>query len=115
MHGLFGRRNPTPETTATEVYQTMSRGEQIFVLDVREPSEYREAHVAGSTLVPLGQLAHRINELPKDLPIVAICRSGNRSGVAVSMLQRAGFTQARNMSGGIIAWARSGLPLKRGA
>jgi rhodanese-related sulfurtransferase len=97
-----------------DVQRQLAQGERLFLLDVREPAEYVEARVAGSTLIPLGQLATRVGELPRDLPIVAICRSGNRSGVALQLLQRAGFTDVRNLAGGIIAWSRNGLPLERG-
>jgi rhodanese-related sulfurtransferase len=86
----------------------------LLLLDVREPPEYADAHLAGSTLIPLGQLSLRLNELPRDRPIVAVCRSGNRSGVAARLLARAGFPPVQNLRGGIIAWARGGLPLQRG-
>ena len=79
-----------------------------------EPDEYAEGHIAGSTLIPLGQLANRISKLPQDRPIVAVCRSGNRSSVALSVLTRAGFTNVLNLRGGMLAWARGGLPVKRG-
>jgi rhodanese-related sulfurtransferase len=102
----------TLNTTPADILRRLSEGEKLLLLDVREPAEYREAHVPGSTLVPLGQLAYKLEELPRDLPIVAVCRSGNRSSVAVSLLQRAGFTQVENLQGGIIAWARSGGPTR---
>jgi rhodanese-related sulfurtransferase len=70
------------EVTPQEVQQRLAEGAPLLLLDVREPQEYAEAHIAGSTLIPLGQLSLRLNELPQDRPIVAVCRSGNRSGVA---------------------------------
>jgi rhodanese-related sulfurtransferase len=92
----------------------MRDGEQLLVLDVREPDEYRQGHVAGSTLIPLNQLSLRIDELPRERPIVAICRSGNRSGVAAGLLMRAGFQDVANVTGGIIRWQQQGLPVERG-
>jgi rhodanese-related sulfurtransferase len=108
----FGRKTAKAETTPKEVQERIQRGERLLVLDVREPSEYREGRVAGSKLIPLGQLALQLDKLPKDQPIVAVCRSGNRSGVATDLLRRAGF-DAVNMRGGMIEWARQGLPMER--
>lgn len=88
-----------------------------LVLDVREDSEYAEAHVAGSTLIPLGQLAQRLQELgaDKSKPVVLICRSGRRSAQAQTILQQAGFSAASNVEGGMIAWQKAGLPVTTGA
>lgn len=108
----FGRKAVATETIPQDVQARIQRGEQLLVLDVREPAEYQEGHVAGSTLIPLGQLASRLSDIPKDQPIVAVCRSGNRSGVATDLLRRAGFDVV-NMRGGMIAWARQGLPVER--
>jgi rhodanese-related sulfurtransferase len=63
-------------------------------------------------LIPLDQLALRLDELPKDREIVVVCRSGNRSGVATALLERAGF-DAINLEGGMIAWQKEKLPLER--
>lgn len=87
----------------------------MTVIDVRQPEEYaHDGHVAGTRLLPLPVLAHRLNELEKDAPIVCICRSGNRSQVACELLQRHGFTNVTNVSGGMMAWQRAGLPVRRG-
>ena len=85
-----------------------------MVLDVRQPDEYAESHVKGSTLIPLDQLALRFDELPKDQEIMVICRSGNRSGIATGLLQRAGF-KASNVKGSMLAWQKHTLPVERGA
>ncbi len=117
MPGLFGwlNTNGNPgNTSAIEVQRRLSEGEQLYLLDVREPDEYRDAHVPDSVLVPLGQLAYKISDLPRDRPIVALCQTGSRSSVAISMLRRAGFTNVENMHGGMVSWARSGGPMKRG-
>ena len=114
MFNFFNRTADSSELTPADVQQRQAAGERLFILDVREPAEYAEGHIAGSTLIPLGQLANRISKLPQDRPIVAVCRSGNRSGAALSVLTRAGFTNVLNLRGGMTAWARSGLPTKRG-
>lgn len=87
-----------------------------LVLDVREVSEYTEAHVSGSTLIPLGQLAQRLQELgaDKSKPVVLICRSGRRSAQALTILEQAGFSAASNVEGGMLAWQKAGLPVVAG-
>ena len=87
-----------------------------LVLDVRESGEYAEAHIAGSTLIPLGQLAQRLQELgaDKSKPVVLICRSGRRSAQALTILEQAGFSAASNVEGGMLAWQKAGLPVVTG-
>lgn len=114
MFNFFGRKDNGVDVTAEEVNRRRAAGEKLYVLDVREPAEYADARVAGSVLIPLGQLAQRVGELPKDRTIVAICASGGRSSAAVGLLKRAGFADVLNLRGGIGAWARSGLPIERG-
>lgn len=101
-----------PETTPEAVQQRVAAGEPLLILDVRSSDEYWQGHVPGSTLLPLDQLAARLDEVSKDRPIVAVCRSGNRSGVATAMLRRAGF-DAVNMKGGMLAWEKANLPVER--
>ena len=109
----FKKTETEAETTPEDVQSRLAKGEQLLVLDVRHPDEYAEGHVTGSTLIPLDQLALRLDELPKDQEIMAICRSGNRSGVATGLLQRAGF-KAINVKGGMLAWQKLKLPVERG-
>jgi len=85
-----------------------------FILDVREPSEWNEAHIAGATLIPLGELASRVSELPKDKEIVVVCRSGNRSAQARDLLLNDGFTQVTSMAGGLNQWKAAGNPTVSG-
>jgi rhodanese-related sulfurtransferase len=84
-----------------------------LVLDVREPFEFAEGHVAGSVLVPLGTIAARVGDFPKDAPVYVFCRSGNRSLQAAQTLVDAGYTDVRNVEGGIIAWNNARLPVAR--
>lgn len=81
-----------------------------FLLDVREDDEWQAGHVAEAVHIPMGQLNARIDELPRDQPIIAICRSGNRSGAVTDALNRAGFT-AHNLEGGMYAWEGADLPI----
>lgn len=114
MFNFFNRKADPSELTPADLQQRQAAGERLFVLDVREPAEYADGHIAGSKLIPLGRLANHTSGLPQDQPIVAVCRSGNRSSVAQDVLKRAGFTNVLNLRGGMLAWARSGLPIKRG-
>ncbi|MBN2392585.1 MAG: rhodanese-like domain-containing protein [Anaerolineae bacterium] len=80
----------------------------ISIIDVREPDEFATGRIPGATLIPLGELAGRADEVPTDVPVVMVCRSGNRSSQAVQILQKAGFTNIHNMTGGMIAWSEAG-------
>jgi len=94
------------ELTVTELKELMDRKANIFILDVREPHEYQICRLEGSTLIPLGELPSRINELNSADEIVAHCKMGGRSAKAVDFLRQAGFKKVRNLKGGIDAWAQ---------
>lgn len=85
-----------------------------FILDVREPSEWADYHIAGATLIPLGQLADRVNDVPRDKDVVVVCHSGNRSQKGREILLSAGFSRVTSMTGGLIAWGNAGMPLVKG-
>ena len=84
---------------------------ESFVLDVREPAEFvgELGHIPGATLIPLGELRAKVAELPKDVPIIAVCRSGGRSAQACVILEGAGFARVANLSGGMIGWRSLGF------
>jgi rhodanese-related sulfurtransferase len=86
---------------------------KYFLVDVRQPEEYRQGHINGAKLFPLNQLGGRMDELPGGREIVCVCRSGNRSRTAARKSAAAGF-KAVNLRGGMIAWMRAGLPVKKG-
>jgi len=87
--------------------------EGAFVLDVRTPEEWNEFHAPDTTLIPLDELSARINELPKNQPILVVCRSGNRSEDGRKILQQAGLT-ATSMVGGLNEWRERGYPTTSG-
>ncbi|HYM09657.1 MAG TPA: molybdopterin-synthase adenylyltransferase MoeB [Bryobacterales bacterium] len=93
------------EIDPVEVKAKMDRGDQFYILDVREPHEYQICSIPGSHLIPLGDLPRRVNELNSADEIVAHCRSGVRSAKAVDFLRQAGFKKVKNMVGGILAWS----------
>jgi rhodanese-related sulfurtransferase len=101
------RRPPT--MTPAEAAAALRRGE-LELVDVRGPAEVAEARVEGARHMPLVELAGRLGELDRGRPVAFLCRSGNRSAMAVRTAARAGY-DARNVKGGIVAWARDGLPL----
>ncbi|HSS98298.1 MAG TPA: molybdopterin-synthase adenylyltransferase MoeB [Terriglobales bacterium] len=87
-----------------ELKKRMDKGDDLFILDVREPHEYQICNIGGH-LIPLGDLPKRVSELDSSKEIVAHCRSGVRSAKAVDFLQQAGFKKVHNLAGGILAWA----------
>lgn len=87
--------------------------EGAVLVDVREPQEYAEAHVPGATLIPMGELGGRLQELDPASPVYLICRSGHRSAAVGQALETRGF-QTVNVVGGTLAWVRSGKPFERG-
>jgi sulfur-carrier protein adenylyltransferase/sulfurtransferase len=107
--GIRGEESPAaattvPEITPKELKQRLDRGDDIFILDVREPHEYQICNINGY-LLPLGDLPRRVNELDSSREIVAQCRSGKRSGEAAEFLRKAGFRKIWNLKGGILAWS----------
>jgi len=95
-----------PEITPSEV---VARGDDVMLLDVREPHEFAAGHIDGAVLIPMDQLAARQEELATDRTIVCVCRSGNRSGMVTEALVRAGY-DVLNLDGGMLAWAEARLP-----
>ncbi|HTZ96147.1 MAG TPA: molybdopterin-synthase adenylyltransferase MoeB [Terriglobales bacterium] len=93
-----------PEMQVEELKRRLDKGEDLFVLDVREPHEYQICNIGGH-LIPLNDLPKRVNELDSSREIVAHCKMGGRSAKAVQFLRQAGFQKVYNLTGGIIAWA----------
>ena len=95
-------QNITPE----EVKQRLDKGEKLNLVDVREPYENAEFNIGG-TLLPLGKIqsmqTEDIDDL-KDEEVILYCRSGNRSGIAAMTLDQMGFTNTKNLTGGMLAW-----------
>jgi len=106
--GIRGEEKPVasnvPEIQPEELKARLDAGEDIFILDVREPHEYQICNLQGY-LIPLGELPKRAHELDSSREIVAHCRSGVRSAKAVTFLQQAGFRKVKNLAGGILAWS----------
>ena len=102
-----------PAIDVGQLRQRLKAEPAPFLLDVREPWEYRDGHVPGAQLIPLGELEQRVNEVPRDRPILAICHSGQRSLAAAGYLQQLGYTSVSNVDGGTAAWIERGYPVDR--
>lgn len=97
---------------AIEATQLSNRENAVF-LDIREDKEYRGGHIPEAIHIPLSQLSGRVSELGKykDNPVIAYCRSGNRSNAAGGVLKKNGFESVYNLGGGIVAWEKANLPV----
>ena len=94
------------EITATELKQRLDNGDDIQIIDVREPYEYEIGQIPNSKLIPLGQVLNRMNEIDPDRETVMHCKMGGRSAKAIEALQRSGFIgRLFNLKGGITAWS----------
>jgi rhodanese-related sulfurtransferase len=100
------------EVSVAEAVKLRDAG--AFVLDVRQPEEWEQAHMPGATLIPLGELQARSNEVPKDAKVLVVCRSGNRSQQGREILLAAGFTTVTSMAGGVTQWQLEGNPVVSG-
>jgi hydroxyacylglutathione hydrolase len=90
------------------------RGDVPLVIDVRQAGEYTDGHVPGAWHIAAGSLLDRLDDLPRDRPIVAMCASGYRSSVAASLLRRAGFRDVAWVASGLPAWRAQGRPVELG-
>lgn len=115
LWSFFGNRlRGVNEVSCAEALQLINHKEAC-ILDVREPEEFKSGHLLDAKSIPLVKLRDRIGELERyrDKPIVVACRSGQRSATACALLGKEGFAQVYNLSGGVTAWQKAGLPLER--
>jgi len=91
--------------TVRDLKDRLDKGDTIFLLDVREPHEYSMAKIEGSVLIPLGELPLSLDKLNSNDEIVALCHRGMRSADAVGFLMQQGFSNVKNLIGGIDAWS----------
>ncbi|MCL4256575.1 MAG: rhodanese-like domain-containing protein, partial [Anaerolineae bacterium] len=114
LPSVFAQRNPIVEVITPETYTTafLDADRDHFLLDVRRPDEFVGGHIAGAANISVETLANNLSRVPKDVPIVLYCRSGNRSAQAADILAEAGYTEVYDL-GGIIEWQRLSLPVVR--
>jgi rhodanese-related sulfurtransferase len=106
--------NTTPQVISPAGYEDefVASEKDHTLLDVRTPEEYAAGHIAGSSNINVEVLASRLDEVPRDKPVVVYCRSGNRSATAANILDEAGYTNVYDL-GGIIAWVEAGYPVQQ--
>jgi rhodanese-related sulfurtransferase len=93
------------DITPPEVKQKLDAEENVFILDVRQPEEYAQGYVPNAYLIPLGEIDQRLDEIPGDRPVIAVCKVGGRSALAAQQLDDLGFSDVSNMTGGTLGWA----------
>jgi rhodanese-related sulfurtransferase len=98
-----------PEVDAAEGKSRVDAG--ALLLDVREPNEWEAGHAPGAAFIPLGEVAARVGEVPRDRPVVVVCRAGGRSARATEFLVAQGI-DAVNLAGGMRAWAAEGFDVQ---
>lgn len=103
-HEETGTSTMADEVTAKDLKQELDAGTPVVIVDVREPQEYQINRIAGSVLIPLGELPQRYEELDPKAAIVCQCKSGARSAKATAFLRTVGFSNVRNLTGGILGW-----------
>ena len=110
-------RQLLPTAFDAEALETLrAERPRAVLLDVREPSEFAEGHLAGSVLVPLGKVAHHAAMIAEaGVPIVVICRAGARAASAAGTLGAAGASEVHVLAGGVLAWEGAGRSLERGS
>jgi rhodanese-related sulfurtransferase len=106
---------PKDAAAATDPSAATDPATRPLIVDVREADEFARERIAGVALVPISQFAARHAELPKDRPLLMVCHSGGRSSSATMFLLNAGWTDVRNVTGGMLAWQAAGLPVRAGA
>ncbi|WP_420237163.1 molybdopterin-synthase adenylyltransferase MoeB [Telmatobacter bradus] len=97
-------KNGVPQITVQQLKKRIDAGEEVYILDVREPFEYKIANLGGQ-LIPLGEVAQRLSEIDRSREVVVQCKGGVRSQKAAEVLKQNGFEHVINLAGGIIAWA----------
>lgn len=102
---------PTDRVSVLIAAEELESDDPPLVVDVRTPREWADKHIAGSVNIPVGHLAERIAELPRDRHILVHCAGGYRSSIAASILHRYGATNLTEMAGGLAAWEAAQLPL----
>jgi rhodanese-related sulfurtransferase len=110
--------NPGPPIPQIEVVEADRRlredPDRPLLVDVREQREFVDVRAPGAVLVPMSSFAARVGELPTDRPLMIVCHLGGRSAAVAGFLIRSGRTDVVNVAGGMDAWERGGLPIRRG-
>ena len=101
------------DITSRDAKALLDKNKTVFLLDVRTPQEYSQARLAGSVLIPINELERRVNEIPKNRPVLVYCAVGARSKPAAGFLAKQGYKEVYHMTDGLVGWYRNGLPIVR--
>ena len=107
---LFGAK--VPQISVQEAQRRLKSERNLIIVDVRQPAETQSGVVPGAVLIPLTELGRRMDELPRDKPILTICASSHRSPMAARRLVKAGYT-VTDVAGGMGAWMQARLPVEK--
>ena len=102
-----------PRDLDVQTTAELAQRSDVVILDVREQDEWDAGHIPGALFIPMSEIQGRLSEVPKDKTVIVQCRSGNRSSQVTDYLQQQGFTNVRNMAGGINQWQAAGLPVEQ--
>jgi rhodanese-related sulfurtransferase len=117
MNAPRGTGGPRGIPAVDPLYADIRRTDPVrpaILLDVREDDEFRDVRVPGSLFIPMSQIRSRLGEVPRDRPVLVLCAAGSRSQQVTGLLLDDGRQDVGNVAGGIIAWERMGLEVKRG-
>lgn len=99
--------------SAREAKELLDKDKSIYLLDVRTPQEYSQGKLAGSVLIPIGEIERRVREVPKNKTIVVYCAVGARSKPVASFLTQQGYKNVYNVTDGLVGWYRNGFSIQR--
>jgi rhodanese-related sulfurtransferase len=105
----------SPRDAAAATADAAGEPNDPLIVDVRELDEFASERIDGAVLVPISSFTTRHEELPRDRPLLMICHAGSRSMSATMFLMQRGWTDVRNVEGGMLAWMRDGLPVRTGS
>jgi rhodanese-related sulfurtransferase len=111
IKSILGPSDPSANLAPQAAQLRLKGNPSPQLVDVRTEEENREGLIKGSKNIPLHELEGRLGEIPKDRPVLLYCRSGARSGAALSILKSRGYTEVAHISGGMMAWGGQGLPI----
>jgi rhodanese-related sulfurtransferase len=97
--------------TSPEAKKMVEQKKNIFLLDVRTSQEYAQARLKGSVLIPINEIERRVNEVPKNRPVLVLCAVGSRSNLVAGFLSNKGYGEVYNLTDGLVGWYRNGFPL----
>lgn len=102
-----------PRDLDVQTSAELAQRSDVVILDVREQDEWDAGHIPGALFIPMSEIQGRVSEVPTDKTVIVQCRSGNRSSQVTDFLQQQGFTNVRNMAGGLNEWQAAGLPVEK--